>query len=35
MNKYNNNYMYYFTCVFFYTACAIKMEATDNNRKIM
>ena len=27
--------MYYFTCVFFYTACAIKMEATDNNKKII
>jgi hypothetical protein len=35
MNKYNDKYMYYFTCVFFYKACTIKMEAVDNNRTIM
>lgn len=35
MNKYNDKYMYYFTCVFIHTVCAIKMEAADNNRETM
>jgi hypothetical protein len=32
MDKYNDKYMCYFTFVFFYMVCAIKVEATDNTR---
>ena len=32
MNKQTDKYMYYFTC--FYTVCAIKIKATDNNKKL-